>query len=170
MTRTTALLLIFLLLATFLLLTLFAFTLCYIDLAYTFHHYQQTRRPHIESIEADRLRRQMEIERKVDQLLEIFGDVREFEVTAYTHAPPGGDINGTGDGLTSIGIPVREGIVAVDPRVIPYGSKVWLDGFGWLLAADTGGAIRGNRLDVFMDSKAAAFQWGRRTVKGVVVR
>lgn len=97
--------------------------------------------------------------------------VEEFTVTAYTHAAPGGDINGTGDGLTSIGIPVREGIVAVDPQVIPYGSKVWLDGFGWLLAADTGGAIRGNRLDVFMDDLQSALIYGRQYgVKGVVVR
>jgi 3D (Asp-Asp-Asp) domain-containing protein len=88
-----------------------------------------------------------------------------FIATAYTHAPAGGDINGTGDGLTAIGIPVREGIVAVDPSVIPLGSKIYVEGYGEALAADTGGVIKGNRIDVFFDCREKALQWGRRTVQ-----
>lgn len=85
--------------------------------------------------------------------------------TAYTHAAPGGDINGTGDGLTATGIPVREGIAAVDPEVIPLGARLHIEGYGEALAADTGGTIRGNRVDVFFDSPSRALSWGVRRVE-----
>ena len=99
----------------------------------------------------------------------LFEGIQEFEVTAYTHAAPGGDINGTGDGITASGLPVREGLVAVDPQLIPLGKRVWAEGLGVLLAADTGSLIRGNRLDVFMDDKRAAMEFGRQTLRGVVM-
>ena len=99
----------------------------------------------------------------------LFQGIEEFEVTAYTHAAPGGDINGTGDGITASGLPVREGLVAVDPRLIPLGKRIWVEGLGVLLAADTGSLIRGNRLDVFMDDKRAAMEFGRQTLRGVVM-
>jgi len=101
----------------------------------------------------------------VDETLEEFVAQKEtFEVTAYTHtAQPGvADINGTGDGITASGIPVREGLVAVDPRVIPLGSRVLVEGIGTLIAADTGGAIKGNRLDVFFESRTEAINFGRQ--------
>lgn len=57
-------------------------------------------------------------------------------------------------------------VVAVDPSVIPLGTRVWVEGYGEAIAADTGGAIKGNRIDVLVPSEAyARSNWGKRTVK-----
>ena len=61
-------------------------------------------------------------------------------------------------------VPVR-GIVAVDPHVIPYYTKMYVPGYGVAMAGDTGGAIVGNRIDLFMDSYEEAINWGRRDVE-----
>ncbi|MBO8169321.1 MAG: LysM peptidoglycan-binding domain-containing protein [Thermoanaerobacteraceae bacterium] len=98
------------------------------------------------------------------------GQVLKVEATAYTHAKSGGDINGTGDGRTSIGYQVDRGIVAVDPRVIPYNSILHIPGYGYAVAADTGGAIRGKRIDLFFPSREEALRFGRRQVEVRIVR
>ncbi|HCW50592.1 MAG TPA: hypothetical protein DGR79_00760 [Clostridiales bacterium] len=54
-------------------------------------------------------------------------------------------------GLCFLGIPVREGIVAVDPSVIPLGTHLFIEGYGYAVAADIGGAVKGNRVDLFLD-------------------
>ena len=56
-------------------------------------------------------------------------------------------------------------VIAVDPSVIPLGSKVYVEGYGYATAADTGGAIKGNKIDVFIPSHDQAMQWGRKTVE-----
>lgn len=65
---------------------------------------------------------------------------------------------------TATGTGVYKGIVAVDPRVIPLGTKLYIDGYGPAVAADTGGAIKGNRIDLGFGSHAEAIQFGRRSV------
>lgn len=80
------------------------------------------------------------------------------EATAYTWG-------GGASGHTSIGLWPRRGIVAVDPRVIPYHTKLFIPGYGMAIAGDTGGAIVGTRIDLFMDSLHECFQWGRRGVE-----
>ena len=85
--------------------------------------------------------------------------------TGYTQSPE----EGTADGITATGTRVRPGVVAVDPRVIPLGSTLWVEGYGYARAEDTGGAIKGNRIDLFFETKAEAFRWGRRTVKAYIV-
>ena len=65
---------------------------------------------------------------------------------------------------TATGTGVYKGIVAVDPRVIPLGTKLYIDGYGSAVAADTGGAIKGNRIDLGFGSGSEAIQFGRRTV------
>ena len=80
------------------------------------------------------------------------------EATAYTW---GGGASGT----TSIGLWPKRGIVAVDPRQIPYYTKLYIPGYGMAIAGDTGGAIVGNRIDLFMDSLYECYQWGRRDVE-----
>lgn len=72
-------------------------------------------------------------------------------------------------GTTAYGIDLRANpnmkVIAVDPNVIPLGTKVWVEGYGYAIAGDTGGAIKGNKIDVFIPSREQAMQWGRRTVK-----
>jgi peptidoglycan hydrolase CwlO-like protein len=60
-------------------------------------------------------------------------------------------------------------LIAVDPSVIPLGKKVWVEGYGTAIAGDTGGAIKGYRIDVLLPSKSSALSWGRRTVKVIVL-
>lgn len=95
-----------------------------------------------------------------------------FETTAYTTNP---ENNGSrlynGRALTASGYDVTntityEGrrIVAVDPSVVPLGTKVHVEGFGDAIALDTGGAIRGKIMDLLVDSKQEALEWGRRQV------
>ena len=67
-------------------------------------------------------------------------------------------------GSTSTGIPTAPGVVAVDPSVIPLGTRLTIPGYGVGIAADTGGAVHGNTIDVWFPTKALALQWGRRTV------
>ncbi len=66
-------------------------------------------------------------------------------------------------GTTATGMPVGRGVIAVDPRVIPLGSRVHVSGYGDAIAADTGGAIKGNRIDVWLPC-GEAYAWGSRTV------
>lgn len=73
-------------------------------------------------------------------------------------------------GRTATGIPARYGVVAVDPRVIPLGAHLFIEGYGAAIAADTGGAIIGNRIDLCMDSYERAITWGRQPVRVYVLR
>jgi 3D (Asp-Asp-Asp) domain-containing protein len=66
---------------------------------------------------------------------------------------------------TATGLRAQYGVVAVDPRVIPLGTKVFVEGYGFAIAADTGGAIKGNRIDLCMATNAMCRQFGRRKVK-----
>lgn len=72
-------------------------------------------------------------------------------------------------GVTSTGINLNanpnQKVIAVDPNVIPLGSRVWVEGYGEAVAGDTGGAIRGNRIDIHVPNKQAAYDWGVRTVE-----
>ncbi|OIK16299.1 hypothetical protein BIV60_04595 [Bacillus sp. MUM 116] len=61
-------------------------------------------------------------------------------------------------------------VISVDPRVIPLGSKVYVEGYGYAIAADKGSAIRGKKIDVFMPSHKQAIQWGRKTVKVKILK
>jgi 3D (Asp-Asp-Asp) domain-containing protein/peptidoglycan hydrolase CwlO-like protein len=67
-------------------------------------------------------------------------------------------------GRTATGLPVGWGVVAVDPSVIPLGTKMTIPGYGEGVAADTGSAVRGAEIDLWFPSLAQARAWGRRTV------
>ncbi|RST71125.1 DUF348 domain-containing protein [Siminovitchia acidinfaciens] len=86
-----------------------------------------------------------------------------MNATAYT-----ADCNGC-SGVTSTGINLNANpnakVIAVDPSVIPLGSKVWVEGYGYAVAGDTGGAIKGNKIDVHVKSKGQAINFGRKRVK-----
>ena len=82
-----------------------------------------------------------------------------MEATAYT---PFDDYQ---TGITYTGIPAKRGIVAVDPRVIPLGTRVYVPGYGVALAADIGGAIKGNKIDLCIEDYHEAIRFGRRNVE-----
>lgn len=96
------------------------------------------------------------------------GETYRMIATAYTPF-----CNGC-SGVTSTGINVKsqkhQRIIAVDPSVIPLGSKVWVEGYGVAIAADTGTAIKGNRIDVLFKSDSQARNWGVRTVTVKVLK
>lgn len=84
------------------------------------------------------------------------------KATAYTASCKGCS------GITATGINLKKNpnakVISVDPKIIPLGSKVYVEGYGMAVAADTGGAMRGNKIDVFIPSKSKALQWGTKTV------
>ncbi|OGS69560.1 MAG: hypothetical protein A2Y96_01915 [Firmicutes bacterium RBG_13_65_8] len=69
------------------------------------------------------------------------------------------------DGYTSIGLKAARGVVAVDPRVIPLRSRVYVDGYGYAIAGDVGSAIKGSRIDCCFDTYQEALNWGLRKTK-----
>ena len=96
--------------------------------------------------------------------------VKELTVTstAYTASCEGCS------GTTRMGVDLEKyddaKLIAVDPNVIPLGSIVEVEGYGQAIAADTGGAIKGNRIDVFIAKEADALTWGRKQVKVRVIK
>jgi 3D (Asp-Asp-Asp) domain-containing protein len=73
-------------------------------------------------------------------------------------------------GSTALGVPVRKGVVAVDPVLIPLGTKLHVPGYGRGLAADVGYAIKGRIIDLWFPTLAKARAWGRRTVTITIYR
>lgn len=71
-------------------------------------------------------------------------------------------------GKTAYGIDIKKNpdmkLIAVDPKVIPLGSKVWVEGYGIAIAGDTGGSIKGNKIDILVKTKQLAYSWGRKNV------
>ena len=83
--------------------------------------------------------------------------------TAYTPT------DGGGSGRTALGNYAGKGHAAVDPDVIPLGSIVYIEGYGYATAEDTGGAIKGNIIDLYMNSTSEVYNWGRRPVKVTIL-
>ncbi|RSD26153.1 3D domain-containing protein [Mesobacillus subterraneus] len=89
------------------------------------------------------------------------------EATAYTANCEGCS------GITKTGVNLKTNpdakVIAVDPSVIPLGTRVHVEGYGYATAEDIGGAIKGNRIDVFIPSQSGALQWGRKQVKVTIL-
>ncbi|MFE7063581.1 LysM peptidoglycan-binding domain-containing protein [Sutcliffiella sp. NPDC057660] len=86
-----------------------------------------------------------------------------MSATAYTASCEGCS------GITATGINLLENpdmkVISVDPNVIPLGSKVWVEGYGEAIAGDTGGAIKGNKIDIFIPDKQDAINYGVQEVQ-----
>ncbi|MEH7127691.1 3D domain-containing protein [Neobacillus drentensis] len=89
------------------------------------------------------------------------------KATAYTASCEGCS------GITKTGINIKDNpqkkVIAVDPSVIPLGSKVYVEGFGEAIAADTGGAIKGKRIDIFIPSEQDALDFGVKKLKVTIL-
>ncbi len=88
---------------------------------------------------------------------------RIFVASAYAHP-----------GITASGVPVRRGLVAADPKVLPLGTRILIRDAGSYsgeyLVADTGGGVKGFEIDIWMESRAEALKFGRRSVRVEVLR
>ncbi|MCM3396401.1 3D domain-containing protein [Oceanobacillus profundus] len=95
------------------------------------------------------------------------GKTISVEATAYTAYCSGCS------GITATGIDLKanpyEKVIAVDPNVIPLGTKVFVEGYGHAVAADTGGAIKGNKIDIHVPTKDQAYNWGRKVVEVTIL-
>ena len=102
-----------------------------------------------------------------------YSAVYTFAASAYdlSYASCGKNPGDRGYGITASGMQAQRGVVAVDPSVIPLGTKLYIEStdgypdYGYAVAGDTGGAIKGYRVDLFMDSHSEAINFGRRNVK-----
>lgn len=90
---------------------------------------------------------------------ERFGKEMTMLATAYTH---------TGK-LTATDTKPRYGVAATDPKVIPMHSKLYIEGYGYAQAEDTGGKIKGNRIDLFFETHKEAYRFGKKSVKVYII-
>ncbi len=102
-----------------------------------------------------------------------YSKILDVKATAYTSslADTGKAPGHPAFGITRTGIRAREGVIAVDPRLIPLGTKVYVEvpgagaDYGFAIAADIGSAIKGKLIDLYFDTTAQAVRWGRRSVR-----
>lgn len=94
----------------------------------------------------------------------LLGRTRVLQMVATAYDPQTCRCN-----RTAIGMRATTGVIAVDPRVIPLGSRVHVEGYGYAIAGDTGGAIKGNIIDVCYPTRREAINWGRRRVTVTVL-
>jgi 3D (Asp-Asp-Asp) domain-containing protein len=119
--------------------------------------------------------------RQEQEAVKVMSTANNTPAAPATPAPTGSEMYVTSTAyswqsagsITYMGHNIKENpnmkLIAVDPSVIPLGSKVWVEGYGVAIAGDTGGAIKGHKIDVLMPNNAQAYAWGRKTVKVVVL-
>lgn len=91
------------------------------------------------------------------------GNKMTMVATMYCPLEPGLDDH------TATGMKATRGVIAVDPRVIPLGTRMWVEGYGNGIAGDTGSAIKGNRIDLCVDTLEECNAYGKRTVQVVIL-
>ncbi len=98
---------------------------------------------------------------------ENYAKIINMTATAYG---PGVADNGHWGDKTYVGTLVRKGVAAVDPSVIPMGTKLWVEGYGYAVADDQGSAIKGNRIDLAFNDRQTALDYGIQKVKVYVLK
>ena len=128
--------------------------------AYLLHHYQPPTQ--IERLEQEIIR---DLQQRVEGLEGILSEAEVYQITAYA------DSCGNGDGYTAtMTRPMVGRTIAVDPRKIPLGSRVWIEGLGWHIAEDVGGAVKGNVIDLYIGASVSeALRFGRQRRRVVVL-
>ena len=98
----------------------------------------------------------------------VYSEPKNYIATAYCGCSK---CCGKNDCITATGTRATEGrTIAVDPAIIPYGTKVYIPQFGqYYIAEDCGGAIKGNKIDIFMNSESECDSWGRRNIEIYIV-
>jgi 3D (Asp-Asp-Asp) domain-containing protein/LysM repeat protein len=131
-------------------------------------HLAKVSASHSKAVAAVKTKRAVTRVRAASTTIPSSGKVITVSATAYT------PYCGGCSGITATGINVKANpnakVIAVDPSVIPLGSKVYIEGLGVYTAADTGGAIRGHRIDVLMPSNSAALHFGRKHLKITILQ
>lgn len=94
---------------------------------------------------------------------------KTLKVLATAYDPGPGSCGPYANGKTCNGKRAGYGIIAVDPTVIPLGAKIFVPEYGYGIAADVGGAIKGNRIDLGFNSRPGAFKWGKKWVTITIV-
>lgn len=100
---------------------------------------------------------------QVHQKPQIYRQELTMTATAYTTEDPGSG------NLTKREHYLRKGLVAVDPKIIPLGTRLYIAGYGYAIADDIGSAIKGRRIDLAFENRQAALQFGRKTLKVLVL-
>ena len=93
--------------------------------------------------------------------------VEEYVITAYCHCSK---CCGKSDGITASGDKAVEGITVAMDKSIPFGTKIYIDGVGERIVQDRGGAITGNRIDLYFDSHQDALNFGRQTKQVTIIK
>ncbi|HRZ95036.1 MAG TPA: 3D domain-containing protein [Candidatus Moranbacteria bacterium] len=89
-----------------------------------------------------------------------------INASAYTAAA---DECGKSDGITASGLKVKEGVTIACPPQFPFGTKIKIEGMGTRICEDRGGAIKGNHIDIYMETKKDAFSFGRKNLEAEVI-
>ena len=90
-----------------------------------------------------------------------------YTITAYC---PCQKCCGKTDGITASGVKAVEGVTIATDKSIPFGTKIYIDGVGERIVQDRGGAIKGNRIDLYFDSHEEALQFGKQKRKVVILK
>ena len=93
--------------------------------------------------------------------------IKEYVITAYC---PCVRCCGKSDGITASGVKAIEGITAATDKSMPFGTKIYIDGVGERIVQDRGGAIKGNRIDLYFDSHQEALNFGRQTKEVTIMK
>ena len=101
-----------------------------------------------------------------------YTSVKTMNATAYTadYASTGKRPGDKYFGICATGMKAQVGVVAVDPKVIPLHTKLYIDGYGFAIAGDTGGAIKGNKIDLFFNTNTEVRNFGRRPVTVYILK
>lgn len=131
-----------------------------------FHHYEATR------LNTEKLQSRIEkLEVKIVELTQRAQEARRVSVkaTAYSNDAASINVSQWRDGRTATNKVARRGFVAADWRVFPPGTKLYIPGYGMATVEDRGGAVKGNHLDLYVDSYREAIEWGVREIEVYVI-